>query len=123
VAGDALLLWAHAAPFVITAWIIQLPGPDSLATGIAASCLIAIRGAAALRRDRSSRMGASGPLLLECLILCAWTGVSSIAGLVWLLLIPFAFRSAVNMERNARIYRWEERHHRNVGDPMSWRTR
>jgi hypothetical protein len=108
---------------VITAWIILLPGPASVVAGIAASGLIAVRGAAALRRDRSSRMGASGPLLLECLILSAWTGVSPLAGLVWLLLIPFAFRSAVTMERNARIYRWEERHHRNVGDPMSWRTR
>ena len=120
---DALLLWFHAVPVLTAAWIILPPGAASLATILAATTLIAVRGAAALRREKNSRMGAPGPLLLECLFLCAWTGVSALAGLVWLLLIPLAFRSAVTMERNARIYRWEERHHRNIGDPMSWRAR
>jgi hypothetical protein len=120
---DALLLSIHGAPFLVGTWIVLIPGPASLAAVMAAWLLIVLRGSAALRKDRNTRMGASGPLLLECLFLAAWTGVTPLAGLVWLLLIPLAFRSAVRLERNARIYRWEERHYREVGDPMSWRTR
>ena len=120
---DAVLLWIHGAPLLAAAFILFPPGPAAAATTLATSGLIAFRGSAALRREKSSRMGAAGPLLLECLFLSAWTGVSSLSGLAWLLLIPLAFRSAITTERTARIYRWEERHHGDIGDPMSWRAR
>ena len=123
VAEDALLLWLHGAPLMLAAWILLFPGAASMAAVLAVSGLITLRGAAALRKQKDTRMGASGPLLLECLFLSAWTGVSPLAGLVWLLLIPLAYRSAARIDRSVRIYRWEERHHRDVGDPLSWRSR
>lgn len=123
VLGEAFLLWVHGAPFLAAAFIILLPGPASVAAVLAVSWLIALRGAAALRRERNTRMGVSGSLLLECLFLCAWTGVTPLAGLAWLILAPLAHRAAVRLEREARVYRWEERHHREIGDPLTWRAR
>jgi hypothetical protein len=123
VAWDALFLFGHFVPILAGAWVLEPLSPGSLLALLLFAVLLAIRGAGALQQQNDTALGSVGPILFESLFLATWTGVTSFSGLLWLILIPVAWHSAVRREQAAGVYRWVERHHRAAGDSMSWSNR
>jgi len=120
VAWDALFLLGHIVPLLAAAWFLAPLSSGSVLALLLFAILLAIRGAGALRQQSDTPLGSVGPILFEGFFLAAWTGVTSYSAVLWLVLIPLAWRSAVRREQGAGVYRWVERHHSAAGDSMSW---
>ncbi len=120
VAEDALLLALPClVPLAATAWL------DPLAALTVAACLpsLAMLAAGALRRSGPGQAGvAAGPLLGGAL-LAAWVAVLPGLALLALAAAPLAWRAAAARDRRQKVSRWDELHHRAVGDPLSWSAR
>jgi hypothetical protein len=120
VAEDALLLALPClVPLAATAWL------DPLAALAVAACLpsLALLAAGALRRSGPGQTGvAAGPPLGGAL-LAAWVAVLPGLALLALAAAPLAWRAAAARDRRQKVSRWDELHHRAVGDPLSWSAR
>jgi hypothetical protein len=120
VAEDAVLLAVPGLlPIVATALL------DLAAALVVAACLptLALRAAGALHGDGRARTGEASVFLGEGALLASWVAVLPWLGAVALLAAPLAFRAAAARDRRQKASRWEELHHRVVGDPLSWGAR
>ena len=120
VAEDAALLAAPCAvPLVATAAL------DPLAALAVAACLptFALRAAGAIRRTAQPGTGLSALFPSEAALLAAWVAVLPWLSLAALAAAPLAFRAAAERDRRQKVSRWDEIHHRAVGDPLSWSAR
>ncbi len=90
-----------------------------------AACLptLALRAAGAVRASGRPKTGSIGSFLAEAALLAAWVAVLPWLSLPALAVAPFAWRAAAARDRLQKVSRWEELHHRAVGDPQSWSAR
>jgi hypothetical protein len=120
VGEDALLLaFPCFVPLVATA------GLDVVAALTVAACLpsLALLAAGALRPSTPAETGvAVGPLGGGAL-LAAWVAVLPWLALLALAAAPLAWWAAAARDRRQKVSRWDELHHRAVGDPLSWSAR
>jgi len=120
VAEDAALLAAPCAvPLVATAAL------DPLAALTVAACLptLAFRAAGSVRHGAPRREGTPALLGGEGALLAAWVAVLPWLSLAALAAAPLALRTAAERDRRQKVSRWDELHHRVVGDPLSWTAR
>lgn len=120
VRADAVVLGAAACvPPALAAAL------DPLAGIVAAAFVpwIALRGAAAMRRQRGSRTLAAGPIFLEGSLVslasavAPWVAPVALAGVVW------ALRVAERAEKERSVSHWIALHHDVRGDSLSWSGR
>jgi hypothetical protein len=120
VAEDAALLAAPCAvPLVATAAL------DPLAALAVAAGLptLAFRAAGAIRHGAPRTDGTPALFVGEGALLAAWVAVLPWLSLAALAAAPLAFRAAAERDRRQKASRWDELHHRTVGDPLSWTAR
>jgi hypothetical protein len=120
VAEDAILLAVPClVPIVATAWL------DLAAALTTAACLpsLALRAAGALHGSTHSRTGEAAVFLGEGALLASWVAVLPWLGALALAATPLAWRAAAALDRRQKASRWDERHHRVAGDPLSWSAR
>jgi len=79
--------------------------------------------AGALRADRPAGSGVATGALGAGALLAAWVAVLPWLAVPTLAAAPLALRSAAARERRLKVGLWDERHHRAVGDPLSWSAR
>jgi hypothetical protein len=98
---------------------------DLLAAVAVAACLptLALMAAGALRADRPAGSGVATGALGAGALLAAWVAVLPWLAVPTLAAAPLALRSAAARERRLKVGLWDERHHRAVGDPLSWSAR
>jgi hypothetical protein len=120
VAEDAVLL---AVPCLVP--LVATAGLDPRAALTVAACLptLALRAAGALRGSTRPRTGAATVFLGEAALLAGWVAVLPWLALLALAIAPFACRAAADRDRHQKVSRWDELHHRAVGDPLSWSAR
>ena len=120
VGEDALLLALPClVPLAATACL------DLLAALTVAACLpgFTLLTAGSLRSGTPARaFAAAGPLVAGAL-LAAWVAIVPWLALLALAAAPFAWRAAADRDRKQKVSRWDELHHRAVGDPLSWSAR
>ncbi len=115
----ALLALPCLVPLVAAACL------DLLAALTVAACLpcLALLAAGALRPSARTPTGvAAGPLVGGAL-LAAWVTILPGLALLALASAPLAWRAAAEWDRTQKVSRWDELHHRAVGDPLSWSAR
>ena len=120
VAGDArLLAVACLVPLVVTACL------DPVAALTVAACvpLLAFRAAGAVRSGTRPRTGAGTIVLAEAAFLTGWVAVLPWLAVPALAAAPLAARAAAARDRRQKVSRWDELHHRVIGDPLSWSAR
>ena len=120
VGEDAVLLAAPCLlPLVATAWL------DARAALAVAACVptLALRAAGALRAGTRRRTGAATLFLGEGVLLVSWVAVLPWLAALALAAAPLAWRAAADADRRQKVSRWDELHHRSVGDPLSWSAR
>jgi hypothetical protein len=117
VAEDAVLL---AVPCLVP--LVATAGLDAPAV---AACLptLALRASGALRGSTRPRTGVASVFLGEGALLAGWVAVLPWLALLSLAVAPFAWRAAADADRRRKVSRWDELHHRTVGDPLSWSAR
>ncbi|MGE5126453.1 MAG: hypothetical protein ACM3PV_09180 [Betaproteobacteria bacterium] len=95
---------------------------DVVAALAVAACLptLALLAAGALRADRPAGSGVATGALGAGALLAAWVAVLPWLAGPTLVAAPLALRSAAARERRLKVGLWDERHHRAVGDPLSW---
>ena len=108
-------LWACPVMLVASAM-----APSSLPAVVATLPLLALRGSAAIREELGRSAGASGPLLLEGLLVAGIVALVPWSAIVMLALTPVAARLGIERERRQPVSRWHELHHLAAGDPLSW---
>jgi hypothetical protein len=117
VACDAVLLGSVALPVMIAAAAMA---PQALLPMIATLPVIALRGSAAMRDGVGRTVGASGPLLLEGLLVAGLVALLPWAAVAVAALTPVGWRVAIERERRQPISRWHELHYLASGDSLSW---
>jgi hypothetical protein len=119
--GEDALVLAVAALVPIAATAVLDP---LAALAVAASLpLLAFRAVGATRAGTRPRTGAAALPSVE-----GWLLAGGVTLLPWLaalalLATPLAWRAAAEKDRRLKVSRWDELHHRAVGDPLSWSTR
>ena len=115
----ALLALACGVPLAATALL------DLAAAATVAACApaLALTAAGALRPARPTASGLATPFLGAGALLAAWVAVLPWLALGAVAAAPFAWRHAAARDRAQKVGRWDERHHRAVGDPLSWSAR
>ncbi len=117
---DAALLLGATVPVTAAAAALA---PEALPALLATSPLLALRGAAAIRKPRTGPWGASGPLVAEgalagmLVTLVPWLAVAALA------LTPLAALAAERAEQRRSVGQWNELQHLALGDPLSWSGR
>lgn len=117
VAADGTLLAVVALPVMVLAAGMA---PSTLPAVVATLPLLALRGSAAIREGAGRSAGASGPLLLEGLLVAGAVALVPWLAAAMLVLAPVAARLAIDRERRQPVSRWHELHHLAAGDPLSW---
>jgi len=120
VAEDAATLaFPCLVPLLATACL------DPLAALTVAACvpLLAFRAAGALRGNTRPRTGGAAVFLGEGALVAGWVAVLPWLAVPALAATPLAWRAASERDRRQKVSRWNELHHRAVGDPLSWSAR
>jgi hypothetical protein len=120
IADDAALLAACGlVPIGATAAL------DGLAALQVAGCLpaLALHAAGALHPRGERERSVAGEVLAAGAFVASGSALVSWFWLPALLAAPFVARSAARREREQKVSLWQERHHRSVGDPLSWEAR
>ncbi len=132
--------WARSLPLSATRRVgedaLCLAGPclvplaataclDVVAVLAVAACLptLALLAAGALRADRPAGSGVATGALGAGALLAAWVAVLPWLAVPTLVVAPLALRAAAGRDRRLKVGHWDERHHRAVGDPLSWSAR
>jgi hypothetical protein len=117
---DALVLAAVAlVPIAATAVLDPLA---ALAVG-ASLPFLAFRAVGATRAGTRPRTGAAALPSVEGWLLAGGVTLLPWLAVLALLATPLAWRAAAERDRRLKVSRWDELHHRAVGDPLSWSTR
>jgi len=85
--------------------------------------LLAFRAVGATRAGTRPRTGAAALPLVEGWLLAGGVTLVPWLAVLALLATPLAWRSAASGDRALKVSRWDELHHRAVGDPLSWSAR
>ncbi len=95
---------------------------DAAAALTVSTCLptLALLAAGALRADRPASGGVASGVLGAGTLIAAWVAVLPWLALPTLLAAPIALRAGAARDRRVKVGHWDERHHRAVGDPLSW---
>jgi len=117
VASDAALLGALALPLAALAAAIDPLAAVLAVTGLP---LLTLRASGAMRRGGEARTAAAAPVLPEGAVIATALTLVPAAALLALGLVPLAWRAAARDDRELRVTRWSERHHRADGDSLSW---
>lgn len=119
VLSDAVLLAAIGGPLLILGGALN---PRAALHVAAVVPLLALRGAAFIRRGRERKTGTGG-LMLEGFLVSATVALMSWAWMIWLAATPAAFLAARKAETSLKATRWVEHHHASAGDSLSWSGR
>jgi len=119
-AEDALVL---ALPTLVPLGATALLDPRAVLTVAGCVPLLAFRAVAATRAGTRPRTGAAALPTVEGWLLAGGVTLVPWLAVLALLATPLAWRSAASRDRALKVSRWDELHHRAVGDPLSWSAR
>ncbi len=117
VLADAALLGGCCLPLLVLGGVLAPAAVPPLAAQLP---WLAVRAAGTMRRPAGSRLGATGELLIEGLLLAGLVALLPWAAALLLAALPLAVRAAAARERRQKVGAWMERHHLAAGDPASW---
>jgi hypothetical protein len=116
VGNDALFLGLHALPLIVFVYWLH---PSALASLLALTPYLSIRGAGSMRQLPARRTG-EGAFIAEGIFVAGSCALLPWAAAGWLAAALPAFYAARRAELHQKVTLWLELHYATVGDSLSW---